>query len=793
MNKNEIGAVRRVAVLGAGVMGTGIACHLANAGVESLLYDMVPAKGGRSSLAENAIAAALKSKPAALYRPADASRIRACNYDDHAAELATCDWIVEVVVERLDIKTKVFQWVAANRRPGSIVSSNTSGIRIAEMTPSMPDEMRRNFLVTHFFNPVRYMRLLELVTGPDTDPAVTAKLARFGETVLGKGIVYGKDTPNFIANRVGTYGMAAVFRHMAEAGLTVEQVDAIFGSSLGRPSSAVFRTADIVGLDTLAHVFKNLYDSLPNDEERELLKAPPIVHTLIASGRTGEKTGAGFYKKVKGASGKSEILALDVATGEYRAQEKVRFDSIGKAKKAEALTDKLRAMTTGDDPAAKAAWRVTADTLVYAANRIPEIADDVVNVDRAMRWGFAWDLGPFETWDALGVRASVDRMVAEGRTVPKWVADMLAAGRDSFYTRDADGDLSYWKQGGGVAKVPRSPGEIVLEDLAAKNAILKRTVSANLVDLGDRVACLEFHSKMNALDDVIIATYGEALDRLDAGEFDALVVGNQDGRAFCAGANLLMILMGAMQGNWDAMNTQIATLQNLMMRAKYSARPVVTAPHGLTLGGGCEVSMHASATVALGETYMGLVEVGMGLIPGAGGTKELIVRYLGDFPQDIDYDPNPFVQKAFERIGLAKVSTSAEEARDMGFLRPTDRVVTNPDQLLSVAKQTAIGLVRGGYVPPRQRTVKVPGPTGRAAIELFLYQMHEGKFATDHDLVVGKKLAGVLTGGDVPWGTVRTEQELLDIERETFLSLAGMPATQARIQHFLQTGKPLRN
>jgi 3-hydroxyacyl-CoA dehydrogenase len=789
--------IRRVAVLGAGVMGTGIACHLANAGIDSLLYDIVPKDApaeDRSRLARAAIAVAAKStQQPPLFRAADASRIRPCNYDDDAGLLASCDWIVEVVTERLDIKRKVYEWVAANRRPGSFVTSNTSGIRIADLTAEMPEEMRRKFLVTHFFNPVRFMRLLELVRGPETEDEVADTLARFGSVRLGKGIVWGKDTPNFIANRIGTYGMASVFRHMAEAGLTVEQVDAIFGSQLGRPSSAVFRTADIVGLDTLTHVIENLYEALPGDEERETLKIPPIVKALVESGRTGAKAGAGFYKKIKGAGGKSEILVVDTATSEYRAQEKVRFEAIGNARKVDELPAKLRAMTTGEDPAAKAAWRVTADTLVYSANRIPEIADDVLNVDRAMRWGFAWDLGPFETWDALGVRTTVERMKAEGRQVPAWVEAMLAAGRESFYGRDADGTLTYWQREGGEARVTRPEGEIALSDVRAAGRYVERSVSADLLDLGDGVLGLEFHSKMNALDDVIIGLYGKALDKLEAGEFEALVVGNQDGKAFCAGANLMMILMGAMQGQWAAMDAQLNQLQQLVMRAKYSRRPVVTAPHGLTLGGGCEVAMHSAATVAAGDLFMGLVEVGMGLIPGAGGCKELLVRYLGDVPQDIDYDPNPFVQKAFERIGLAKMSMSAEEARDMGYLRPTDRLVMNPDRLIGEAKRTALGLVQAGWEPPRRRTVKVPGPTGRAAIELFLYQMHEGGFATDHDVTVGKQLAVVLTGGDVPWGTVRTEQDLLDLEREVFLSLAGTKPTQARIEHFLKTGKPLRN
>ncbi len=784
--------IRRVAVLGAGVMGTGIATHLANAGIDSLLYDMKQGGPDPSALARKAIAAAQKAKPAPLFRASDAERVRACNYDDDAALLGTCDWIVEVVVERLDIKKKVFDWVAANRKPGSIVSSNTSGIRLADMAASMPEEMRRHFLVTHFFNPVRYMRLLELVVGPETDPAVASKMADFGDRVLGKGIVWCKDTPNFIANRVGTYGMASVFRHMQEAGLSVAQVDAIFGTPMGRPASAVFRTADIVGLDTLVHVFENLHAYLTDDDERDIFRVPEQVRTLVAAGRTGEKVGAGFYKKVKGADGKSEILAYDFAKSDYVPQEKVRFDSLGKAKKAETPAEKVRAVVWGDDPASKAAWRVTADTLIYAAKRIPEIADDVVNVDRAMRWGFGWDLGPFETWDAIGVERSVAKMQEEGREVPRWVLDMLASGRTSFYAREGSTQTQA-ARAGGVQPVPQYEGQIFLADLKAENKTIERSVSADLVDLGDGVLGLEFHSKMNALDDVIIGMYAKALDKLDAGEFDALVVGNQDPRAFCAGANVLMILMGAMQGQWAQMEVQAKALQDLVMRAKYSPKPVVTAPFGLTLGGGAEVTMHSSATVASGELYMGLVEAGVGLIPGAGGCKEMVVRHLGNVPQDVDYDPNPFVQAVFQKIGMAKVSTSAEEARDLGFLRPNDRVVTNPDRLIAEAKKTARGLADSGYVPPRPRTVKVPGTTGRAAIELALYQMKNGGFATEHDVVVGTALAHVVCGGDVPWGTVRTEQDLLDLERESFLKLAGTPATQARMQHMLQTGKPLRN
>jgi 3-hydroxyacyl-CoA dehydrogenase len=536
----------------------------------------------------------------------------------------------------------------------------------------------------------------------------------------------------------------------------------------------------------------NLRESLPHDEERDVFQSPPVLRTLVSSGRLGEKSGAGFYQKRKTAQG-TEILALDVGTGAYRPQEKVRFDSLGKARKADRLEDKLKAVVNGTDAAAQLAWRVTADTLVYAAHRIPEIADDVVNVDRALRWGFGWDLGPFETWDALGVRATTERMLAEGRDVPAWVRAMLEAGRESFYTRTEDGTLTHWQHGGGARPVERPTGELHLVDLRARGREIERTASASLFDLGDGVLGFEIHTKLNALDDLALQLYAKAVDHLDEGAFEALVVGNQDPQAFSAGANVLMILMGAVQGEWTRMEQQLASLQQLHMRTKYHPKPIVTAPHDLTLGGGAELTMHAAATVAAGELYMGLVEVGVGLIPGAGGCKELLVRALGDVPQDVDYDPNPFVQKVFERIGLAKVSTSAEEARSWGYLRPTDRVVTNPDRLIAEARRSAIGLVAGGYVPPRPRTVKVPGATGRAAIELYLYQMRGGGFATDHDLTVGRKLAWVLTGGDVPWGTSRSEQDLLDLERETFLSLAGTKESQARMQHMLEKGKPLRN
>ncbi len=787
--------IRRVAVLGAGVMGSGIAAHLANAGIPSVLFDIVPKDAGddpkkRNAHALKGIETAVKLKPAPLFRKDLASLITPANYDDHGALLAECDWIVEVVVERLDIKQKVYEWVATHRRAGTIVSSNTSGIPLADMAATMSEEMRQHFLITHFFNPVRYMRLLELVTGPDTLPAVADAVAAFGADTLGKGIVWGKDTPNFVANRIGVFGIAATLKLMADHGMGVEAVDAIFGEAMGRPKSAVFRTADVVGIDTLAHVFDNVHELCTADERRDWFQLPAYVRELVSSGRAGQKSGAGFYKKV----GK-DIQVLDLDTLDYTSATKPRFPCTGAARKAETVEEKLAAMIWGadDDAASAFAWAVTSEVLRYSANRIPEIADDIVNIDRGMRWGFGWDLGPFQTWDAIGVARSVERMKADGHSVPAWIEAMLAAGRSSFYARDEQGVLTFWSTAGEAVPVPQSPKHLFIADLKAKAAPIARNVSASLHDMGDGIGLVEFHSKMNALDDGIFEIYETALDRLDAGELDGLVIGNESAKAFCAGANLLMILMGANQGAWSELDAQIHRLQQLLHRAKYSAKPVIAAPHALALGGGCEVSMQTSATIGTGELYIGLVEVGVGLIPGAGGCKEMVVRYTGDIPDDIDFDPNPFIFKAFERIATAKVATSGGEAKAWGFLRPTDPLVLDADARLGAAKRLARGLADGGYVPPAQRTVKAAGPTCRAAIEAYLLQMKDGGYATPHDVTVGKALARVLTGGDVPAGTPLTEQQLLDLEREAFLSLCGEEKTRDRMMHMLQNGKPLRN
>lgn len=794
--------IRKVAVLGAGVMGSGIAAHLANAGIPSVLFDIVPKDAGTDPKARNMFAlkgieTALKLKPAPLFRKELASLITPANYDDHADLLATCDLVIEVVVERLDIKQKVYEWVAAHRHAQAIVASNTSGIRLADMAEKMPQEMREHFVITHFFNPVRYMRLLEIVGGVDTKPEVIEALSRFGSDTLGKGIVVAKDTPNFVANRIGIFGMVSTFRAVEEMGLTVEQVDALMGPAMGRPKTAFFRLADLVGLDTMGHVITNIHEYAPDDEKRDWFVVPDVVKQLVAAGATGNKAGAGFYKKGQ-VNGKKAYFVLDLKTGEYRESDSsnTRFPCTGAARKADTPEAKVAAMVWGeaDDIGSTFAWRTTAESLIYAANRIPEIADDIVNIDNGMKWGFAWDLGVFETWDAIGVRRSVERMEAEGYDVPAWVKGMLAAGRETFYGRNEAGQPTFWSIEGEAKPLPTNPNHLFIADLkAANDKPVARNPSASLHDMGDGILQLEFHSKMNALDDGIFDLYELALDKLDGGEFDGLVVGNENKTAFCAGANLLMVLMGAAQGAWDDIDAQIGRLQQLLMRAKYSARPVVTAAHGMTLGGGCEVAMQSSATIGTGELYMGLVEVGVGLIPGAGGCKEVVMRYTGDIPADIDVDVNPFIQKAFERIGLANVTTSGGDAQAWGYLRPTDFLVLDVDARLAAAKKLARGLADSGYRPPAQRTAPAAGASCRGAIEAFLYQMSEGGYATPHDLVVGKALANVLTGGDVPPGTRQSEQAYLDLEREAFLFLCGTEATRARMTHFLQTGKPLRN
>ena len=797
--------IKKVAVLGAGVMGAAIAAHFANVGVPSILLDIVPnkltpeeEKKGltlndpvvRNRLATLGKQNLLRARPAALAIPELASLIEVGNFSDHLERLAEVDWIIEAVVENLQIKQDLWRRVAAVWRPGTIVSTNTSGIPIKDICAEMDAEFKQYFLGTHFFNPPRYMKLLEIIPLPETRPEVIKLIADFGERVLGKGIVYAKDTPNFIANRIGIFGMLYLIKTMMEKGYTIEEVDAITGPAMGRPKSASFRTTDLVGLDTFAHVAKNLYDNVPHDEKREIFKIPDFIQKMIERQWLGDKTGQGFYKQVKTGEGK-EILVLDLKTLEYRPSAKVKYPSLEAAKAAPNAATKIKTLVYAEDRAGQFAWEVVSESLLYAASKIPEIADDIYNVDNALKWGFNWELGPFETWDALGVKESVARMKKEGKTIPPLVEKLLAQGKESFYCR-RNGQIFFFDlQLGDYKKVPENPRLILLPALKEQNKVVKTNPGASLIDLGDGVACLEFHTYMNAIGPEIIEMIHESL-RLVAKDFLGLVIGNH-AQNFSVGANLLLLAAEIMKGNWAGIEASVKALQDATMAMKYFEKPIVAAPHGMTLGGGCEICLASHRIRAALETYMGQVEIGVGLLPGAGGNKEVYLRCLEGIPDGVTPDLLPFLRKAFETIAMAKVSTSGEEARKLGFLRSTDKITANVDHLLFDAKQTVLAMVQEGFQPPRPRLIPVAGDGGRAAIKYMANTMRQGGFITEYEEYIAGKLAYILTGGDVLSGALVTEQHMLDIEREVFLSLCGEKKTQERISHMLKTNKPLRN
>lgn len=797
--------IRKVAVLGAGVMGSGIAGHLANAGIPSLLLDIVPPKANenekestgtrafRDKFAANALANLKKAKPAPLYTATATGLIQIGNFEDDLHRLSECDWVVEVVKEDMKVKQALFERVEKHIKPGTIVSSNTSGLSIKGMTEGRSAAFKKNFLVTHFFNPVRYMRLLELVAGPETDPEVMKTMTRFGEEVLGKGIVFGKDTTNFIANRIGTYAMMRVLNGMLPAELTIEEVDKIFGPAMGRPKSAVFRTADLVGLDTFAHVAKNCFDTLTNDEERDTFKLPSFVEQMISNGLLGDKTGAGFYKKVKGEGGEKEIQVMDLKTMNYRTQNKVRYESLGAAKGIENVGERMASVMNGTDKAAKFAERVSLETLAYSSRRIPEIADDYVNIDRAMRWGFAWDMGAFEAWDAYGVQKGLDRMKELGLEPAKWVEEMVSSGRKSFYAADPKtGVDTYWDiQKKKVVPVVESEKTVKVEYLKRGNKQIAQNDSATLWDMGDGCTLLEFHSKMNSIDDDIVTMMEKAVAETEANH-RALVLGN-DGQNFSAGANIMALLMTIRSEEWEAVRGIVRRFQQANQLMRYSAVPVVAAPFALTLGGGAEVTMGANAVQAAGELYMGLVEVGVGLIPGGGGNMMLLRNLYGPFAADRDFDALPFLKKCFLSIGTAKVATSAEEAAEAGFLGREYGLTLNRDLLLHDAKARALGMANAGFRPPRATMFRLPGKSGAATIDMMLYDMQNNQQISEHDRKIGQKLATVLTGGDTGPNSLVTEERLLELEQEAFLSLCGEEKTQQRIEHMLMNGKPLRN
>lgn len=798
--------IDKVAVLGAGIMGSGIAAHIAGVGIPCYLLDIVPkevteeekAKGltqndpaVRNRFGNLGIQNALKARPGAFFDPDDAALIKVGNFEDNMDWLGEADWIVEAVIENLEIKKRLFKTVEKFRKDTSIVSSNTSGLPINEMTDGLSKEMRQNFLGTHFFNPARYMYLLELIPGPDTDKEVIGFMAQFGEKVLGKGVVFAKDTPGFVGNRIGIFGMMGTMKAMKEMGYSIEEVDAILGPATGKPKSAIFRTADIVGLDTVVHVAENQYEKLPDDPHRDVFRPPDFVKKMVEKKMLGEKTQQGFYKRAK-VQGKTEILALDLDKLEYRPQVKFRADSLGKAKGIDDPGERIKAVVYSDDRAGKFAWRVLSDGLLYTAGLIPEIADDIVNVDNAMKWGFNWEIGPFEAWDAIGVKESVDRMKKEGKKIPKNVQKVLEKGKGSFYLKEG-GKKRYFDFGTGKYKaIPPNPNAIILKDEKTENKVVKSNMGASLIDIGDGVACLEFHTKMNSIDDDIVKMMFESIEEVKR-KFVGLVVGN-NGVNFSVGANLLLLLMNCKAKNWDAVEEMSRQFQNACMALRYSDKPVVAAPFAMTLGGGAEISMGADRMCPHAELYIGQVEAGVGIIPGAGGTKELLLRCMENAPPDPNIDLLPFVQRAFELIAMGKVSTGAKEARKMGFLRPSDRIVMNRDHLISEAKRTVIAMADEGYIRPHPRTnIRVLGERGCAAFKMYVRSMKWSHYISDHDEIIAGKLGYVLSGGAVPDRTLVDEQYLLDLEREAFVSLCGYEKTQERMEYMLREGKPLRN
>jgi 3-hydroxyacyl-CoA dehydrogenase len=791
--------IKKAAVIGAGTMGAGIAAHLANVGIPTVMLDIVApdATDSRDPAVRNRVAQmgldrAIKAKPAsAFYDPRSARLVSIGNVEDDFGRIADADWIVEVVIEQLDAKRQTYARIEEVRKPGSIVSSNTSGIPARLLTEGRGEDFRRHFLITHFFNPVRFLKLLELVPDTDTDPALMRFMETFGTERLGKGIVICKDTPNFIGNRIGTYGFFATIKRMLDEGFKVEEVDAIFGQAMGRPRSAVFRTADLVGVDIPLHVADNLYENLPGDPQRDVFKVPDFMRQMVANKWLGDKTGQGFYRRFKGADGKTETLSLDPRTMQYQAEDSVHFSSLDTAKGLADPIERVRTVLSGTDRASRFAWEVTADAFLYTATVTPEIAFDIPSVDNAMRWGFAWDAGPFETWDALGVEAVAKRMTSEGRMLPPLVEQVLGSGQGRFYTTDTPRSYFDFTTRAYQPEPQRVP-TLPLAPLKRAGKVVKENRSALLIDLGDGVLGLEFHAKMNAIDDEMTALIAAGVE--EAGKnWRALVVGN-DAPDFSVGANLAQALMASRMRQFPLIERVTRALQQANLMLKYSAVPTVIAPAGRVLGGGCEITMHGQHVRAAAETYIGLVEVGVGLIPAGGGCKELLARW-----QAMAREGGPFAvsRHAFEIVAVATVSTSAAQAQSYGFFRKSDAITLDRERLIADAKADALALAdkhdRGEWQPPKPPTFHLPGEGGRLVLEQVADNLRLQGKASEHDFVVASKLAYVLTGGDCSPLDELTEQHILDLEREAFLSLCGMPKTQQRMEHTLKTGKPLRN
>lgn len=791
--------IRKVAVLGSGVMGSRIACHFAGIGVQVLLLDIVPKdaaektdKASRNKLVNEALQAAIKSNPSPVFTKDVAKRITTGNFDDNMKEIGGYDWIIEVVVERLDIKQKVFEQVEKYRKPGTLITSNTSGIPIHMMAEGRSDDFKKHFCGTHFFNPPRYLRLLEIIPTPYTDPSVVDFLMNYGDLYLGKTTVLAKDTPAFIANRIGVFGIMAIFKLVEKMGLSIDEVDALTGPIIGRPKSATFRTADVVGIDTLVKVAKGVYDNCPNDESREIFTIPDWLQKMTDNNWLGDKTGQGFFKKIKGTAGEKEILTLDLKTMEYGARKKPKFPSVEAAKPIDDLKTRLKALFTGMDKAGEFYRHFHYGLFSYISHRIPEISDEVYRVDDAMMAGFGWEIGAFESWDVVGVESSIKKMKDAGYSVAPWVEEMIASGAKSFYKVENGVRLVY--SPASKTYVPAGGDKdasafIVMRNF--ENRTLWKNSACRTYDLGDDVIGLEWYTKMGSIGGEVLEGIHKSLSLAEE-KYKGLVIAN-DGQNFSAGANVGMIFMFAIEQEYDELDMAIRVFQNTMTRARYSSIPVVVAPHGLALGGACELSLHADKVCPSAETYTGLVELGVGLIPGGGGTKEFVLRAADEMHED---EPETITLKnRFLTIATAKVATSAHEAFELGIYRKgLDEVVMNQGRRIAEAKRSAIEIYESGYVAPAPRKdIKVLGRSALGALYAGINGMLTAGYATQHDSVVAKKLAYVMCGGDLSEPTMVSEQYLLDLEREAFLSLCGEKKSLERIQSVLKSGKPIRN
>ena len=796
--------IKKIAVIGSGIMGSGIACHFANIGVEVLLLDIVPreltekekakgltleSKSVRNRLVNDSLTTALKSKPSPIYNKKFANRITTGNLEDDIAKIATADWIIEVVVERLDIKKMVFENIEKYRKPGTLITSNTSGIPIKFMSEGRSEDFQKHFCGTHFFNPARYLNLFEIIPGPKTSTEVLDFLNGYGEKFLGKTSVIAKDTPAFIGNRIGIFSIMSLFHMVKELDLTIEEVDKLSGPVIGRPKSATFRTVDVVGLDTLVHVANGIYDNCPTDENHELFKLPAFINTMMENKWLGSKTKQGFYKKTM-VDGKKEILSLDLNTLEYRAKKRAKFATLELTKNIDNVVDRFKVLVAGKDKAGEFYRKSLAALFTYVSNRIPEISNDLYKIDDAMKAGFGWEHGPFQIWDAIGVEKGIEIMKAEGLVPATWITEMLASGNDSFYTVKEGATYYYNNDKKTQEKVPGQDAFIILDNIRKTSEVYKNS-GVVIEDIGDGILNCEFRSKMNSIGGDVLSGLNKAIDLAEQ-NYQGLVIGNQ-GANFSVGANIGMIFMLAIEQEYDELNMAVKYFQDTTMRLRYSGIPTVVAPHGMTLGGGCELALHADKVVAAAETYIGLVEFGVGVIPGGGGSKEMALRASDTFEKN-DVELNR-LQEHFLTVAMAKVATSAHEAYDLNLLQKgKDIVVVNKSRQIATAKAHAILMAEQGYTQPvRRKDVKV---LGKQALGMFMVgtdSMEAGKYISEHDKKIANKLAYVMAGGDLSEPTMVSEQYLLDLEREAFLSLTTERKTLERLEQMLKKGRPLRN